>query len=44
MDALFNRRIVESNRIEFKKDFNPDSIIRSICAFAKDRNNVKYTL
>ena len=40
MDALVNRRIVESNRIEFKKDFNPDAIMRSICAFANDIDNM----
>lgn len=37
---LINRRIVESTRIEFKSDFNPDPIIRSICAFANDIDNM----
>lgn len=40
IDALINRRIVESNRVEFKRDFNPDAIIRSICAFANDIDNM----
>lgn len=40
IDALINRQVVESNRIEFKQDFNPDPIIRSICAFANDIDNM----
>lgn len=40
IDALINRRVVESNRIEFKCDFNPDPMIRSICAFANDIDNM----
>lgn len=40
IDALINQRVVESNRIEFKRDFNPDPIIRSICAFANDIDNM----
>lgn len=40
IDALINRRVVESSRIEFKRDFNPDAIIRSICAFANDIDNM----
>lgn len=37
---LINQRIVESNRIEFKKSWNPNAVIRSICAFANDIDNV----
>lgn len=40
IDALINQRIVESSRIEYKRDFNPDAIIRSICAFANDIDNM----
>ena len=40
IDDLINRRIVESNRIEFKSDYNPASVIRSICAFANDLDNM----
>ncbi len=36
---LINRQIVESNRVEFKSGFNPDAVIRSICAFANDIDN-----
>jgi len=40
IDDLINHRIVESTRIEYKADFNPDPIIRSICAFANDIDNM----
>lgn len=40
IDDLINHRVVESTRIEFKSDFNPASIIRSICAFANDIDNM----
>lgn len=37
---LINQRIVESNRVEFKKSWNPNAVIHSICAFANDIDNV----
>lgn len=40
IDELINQRVVESNRIEFKRDWNPTPIIHSICAFANDIDNV----
>lgn len=40
INSLINCKIVESNRIEFKEDFNPTPIIRSICAFANDIDNM----
>ncbi|MBR0465106.1 MAG: putative DNA binding domain-containing protein [Clostridia bacterium] len=39
VEDLINQRIVESNRIEYKADYNPAAIIRSICAFANDIDN-----
>lgn len=36
---LINHRIIESNRVEFKTGFNPDAIIRTVCAFANDIDN-----
>lgn len=33
---LLNKQKIESNRIEFKKGWNPGSIYHSICAFAND--------
>ncbi|MCE1168958.1 MAG: ATP-binding protein, partial [Sphingobacteriia bacterium] len=38
IDDLINSRTVESVRIEFKKGWNPEEIIRTICAFANDLN------
>ena len=36
IEDLLNKQKIESNRIEFKKGWNPGSIYRSICAFAND--------
>ncbi len=40
INDLINSRVVESTRIEFKSDWNPNPIIHSICAFANDIDNV----
>ena len=40
IENLINQRVVESTRIEFKSDFNPNAIIHSICAFANDIDNL----
>lgn len=39
IEDLLNKRRVESNRIEFKKGWNPDKIYHTICAFATDLEN-----
>ncbi len=36
IEDLLNKQKIESNRIEFKKGWNPGSIYHSICAFAND--------
>jgi ATP-dependent DNA helicase RecG len=36
IEALLNKQKIESNRIEFKKGWNPASIYHSVCAFAND--------
>ena len=36
---LVNGRSVEWERLEFKKGWNPEVVIRSMCAFANDINN-----
>lgn len=33
---LLNKQKIESNRIKFKKGWNPESSYHSICAFAND--------
>lgn len=40
VEDLLRQRKVESNRIEFKKGWNPDRIYRSICAYANDFDNI----
>ena len=36
---LLEQRIVESTRIEYKTDWNPEAVLHSICAFANDIDN-----
>ena len=40
IETLLNGNIVESERIEFKEGWNPQSILHTICAFANDFNNI----
>lgn len=40
INDLLNKRRVESDRIEFKKGWNPTAIYRSICAFANDIEDI----
>ena len=37
---LLSGKVVESSRVEFKEGFNPDAVIRTICAFANDIDNI----
>ncbi|MDR3283429.1 MAG: putative DNA binding domain-containing protein [Candidatus Methanoplasma sp.] len=36
---LLERRVVEGARIEYKKDWNPERVLHTICAFANDIDN-----
>lgn len=36
INDLLNKQKIESDRIEFKKGWNPASIYHSVCAFAND--------
>ena len=40
IEALLNKQRIESERIEFKKGWNPNSIYHTICAFANDFDNL----
>lgn len=40
IEDLLNKQKIESNRIEFKKGWNPASIYHSICAFANDLDDI----
>lgn len=36
---LIEDRVVESNRIDYKKGFEPNAVLHTICAFANDIDN-----
>lgn len=40
IEDLMHRNKVESNRVEFKRGWNPTSIYHTICAFANDLDNL----
>ena len=40
IETLLNKQKIESDRIEFKKGWNPTSVYHSICAFANDFDNL----
>ena len=40
IEHLIGHQIVESSHIEFKQGYNPAAIIRTICAFANDIDNL----
>ncbi len=40
IEDLLRQRHVESERIEYKAGWNPDSVIRTLCAFANDFENL----
>ncbi len=39
INQLLNGKIVEWERIDFKKGWNPEDVVHSICAFANDLHN-----
>jgi ATP-dependent DNA helicase RecG len=40
LNDLLRQRTVEGERIEYKTGWNPDPIIRTVCAFANDFENL----
>ena len=40
LEELLRLRTVESERIEYKAGWNPDAIIKMVCAFANDFENL----
>ena len=40
LEDLLRQRTVESERIEYKAGWNPDAIVRTLCAFANDFENL----
>lgn len=39
IENLILERIIESNRLDYKKSFDPNAVVHSICAFANDIDN-----
>ena len=39
INKLLNGKVVEWERIDFKKGWNPEDVVHSICAFANDMHN-----
>jgi ATP-dependent DNA helicase RecG len=39
INDLLNQRVIESARIEFKANWNPQSSLHTVCAFANDMDN-----
>lgn len=39
IDNLIHGKIIESERIEFKANWNPKPILHTMCAFANDMHN-----
>ncbi len=40
LNDLLRQRAVESERIEYKAGWNPDAVLRTVCAFADDFANL----
>jgi len=40
IEKFLSNRLIEGDRLEFKRGWNPNSIYRSICAFANDFDNI----
>ncbi|MCX6992866.1 MAG: putative DNA binding domain-containing protein [Kiritimatiellaeota bacterium] len=40
IEAILRGKVVESERVEFKKGWNPEAILHSLCAFANDFHNL----
>ena len=39
IEDLIRRRVVENARVEYKRDWNPEPVLHTICAFANDIDN-----
>jgi ATP-dependent DNA helicase RecG len=40
IEALLDGKVVESERVEFKRGWNPLSALHTLCAFANDFHNL----
>ena len=39
IDSLIRQQVVENTRLDYKKNWNPEDIVHTICAFANDIDN-----
>lgn len=39
IENLLTSSVIESERIEYKRGWNPEVVLRTICAFANDIHN-----
>jgi predicted HTH transcriptional regulator len=39
LETLLKGRVVESDRVEYKRGWNPSDVIHTICAYANDFDN-----
>ena len=39
-ETLLDENVIESSRIEYKRDWNPEKILHTVCAFANDIDNI----
>jgi hypothetical protein len=44
LEDLLRQRKVEGERIEYKQGWNPDPILRTLCAFANDFENLGWSM
>ena len=40
LETLLEGRVVESDRVEYKRGWNPSEVITTICAYANDFSNI----
>lgn len=38
--SLISKKTIEDSRIEYKRSWNPERILHTICAFANDYENI----
>lgn len=36
INAILDKHVIESERVEFKKGWNPKAVLHTLCAFAND--------
>jgi len=39
IEELIHGKVIEWERLEFKRDWNPEAVLHTLCAFANDMSN-----